>query len=75
METFELLLCLKVKYPERITLLRGNHESRYFTFYEDKLQPFMVFMTKSIKSMETQILGNTAQKCSTIFLWELSLTV
>jgi serine/threonine-protein phosphatase 6 catalytic subunit len=28
-ETFEYLLCLKVKYPERICLLRGNHESRY----------------------------------------------
>ena len=24
-ETLELLLCLKVKYPDRITLLRGNH--------------------------------------------------
>ena len=30
-ETFILLLTLKVKYPERITILRGNHESRQIT--------------------------------------------
>ena len=38
-ETIEYLLCLKLKYPERIILLRGNHESRQicftYEFYEE----------------------------------------
>lgn len=38
-ETIQLLLCLKVKYPGNITLLRGNHETRQtsalYGFYEE----------------------------------------
>lgn len=31
LESFTRLLTLKVKWPDRITLLRGNHESRQIT--------------------------------------------
>jgi diadenosine tetraphosphatase ApaH/serine/threonine PP2A family protein phosphatase len=43
-ETFQLLLALKVKYPGNITLIRGNHESRQCTgmygYYEECLRKY-----------------------------------
>ena len=30
-QTISLLICLRLRYPTRITLLRGNHESRQVT--------------------------------------------
>ena len=43
-ETFSLVLCLKIRYKDRVTILRGNHESkeinRIYGFFDECLKKY-----------------------------------
>ncbi|SCU83697.1 LAME_0C06194g1_1 [Lachancea meyersii CBS 8951] len=44
LESFLLLLCYKLRYPDRITMIRGNHETRQITkvygFYDEIMRKY-----------------------------------
>jgi serine/threonine-protein phosphatase 2A catalytic subunit len=52
-ETVTLLVALKVRYKDRVTILRGNHES-------DRSHKFMAFMMNASGSTVVQMSGNTS---------------
>jgi hypothetical protein len=60
-ETVTLLILLKVRYPTRIHLTRGNHESRQVTQVGNSLYRYMGSMMNVLENMGIIMSGNTLQ--------------
>lgn len=57
-EVIILLACLKLKYPSRVTLVRGNHESRAVTITYGDMRLMKDFTQNACANMETLLYGH-----------------
>lgn len=65
-ETISLLTCLKLRYPDRVQLIRGNHESRAVTQVSRVLLLALTSSHNCRRHMASiqNVLGNTAPPTS-----------